>query len=341
MKIGLTYDLRDAYLAMGYSEEQTAEFDRGETIEGIAGALKSLGYTVDRIGTVRELTARLANGDRWDLVFNIAEGMHGRAREAQVPALLDAYDIPYTFSDALVCAVSLHKPLAKVAAEHLGVATPAFRVISTAAEAAAIDLPYPLFVKPVAEGTSKGIGACSVVASAAQLAPLTARLMGEYKQPLLAETYLGGRELTVGIVGTGETAEVVGVLEVLFRKGRTNVYSYTHKELWQRYIDYQLAGDLAAQQAQEMALTIWRGFGCRDAGRVDFRLDSRGKVHFLEVNPLPGLHPTHSDLPILWMQTGRPYRELIRTIIDSARARIMSPDSSLSILESVNGQAGA
>ncbi|MBD3238952.1 MAG: D-alanine--D-alanine ligase, partial [Chitinivibrionales bacterium] len=200
--------------------------------------------------------------------------------------------------------------------------------------------PYPLFVKPVAEGTSKGIGAYSVVGSTDQLVPLTARLMGEHKQPLLVEAYLGGRELTVGVVGSGESAEAVGVLEVLFRKGRTNVYSYTHKELWQRYIHYQLAGDLAAQQAQDMALTIWRGFGCRDAGRVDFRLDTKGKVHFLEVNPLPGLHPTHSDLPILWMQTGRPYRELIRSIVESAHTRVAASAPSLSMLESVRRQAG-
>jgi D-alanine-D-alanine ligase len=102
MRVGLTYDLRDAYLEAGYSEIETAEFDRADTIDSIEAALRELGYQVDRIGHVKQLAARLVAGDRWDLVFNICEGMYGIGREAQVPALLDAYRIPYVFSDTLV-----------------------------------------------------------------------------------------------------------------------------------------------------------------------------------------------------------------------------------------------
>ena len=101
IRIGLTFDLRDEYLKAGYSEDETAEFDRAETIDAIESTLQSLGYETDRIGNIKQLTARLVDGDRWDLVFNICEGMYGIGREAQVPALLDAYQIPYTFSDAL------------------------------------------------------------------------------------------------------------------------------------------------------------------------------------------------------------------------------------------------
>src|SRR4051812_23775661 len=107
MRIGLTYDLRSEYLAAGYGEEETAEFDRADTIDALEQALVALGHEADRIGNVRQLTQRLALGDRWELVFNIAEGLHGIAREAQVPALLDAFDIPYTFSDPLVMALCL------------------------------------------------------------------------------------------------------------------------------------------------------------------------------------------------------------------------------------------
>lgn len=96
MRIGMTYDLRTEYLAAGYSEVETAEFDRAETIEAIESALRELGHVTDRIGHLRQLVSRLAAGDRWDLVFNICEGMHGVAREGQVPALLDAYEIPFT-----------------------------------------------------------------------------------------------------------------------------------------------------------------------------------------------------------------------------------------------------
>src|SRR5687768_9851913 len=130
MKIGLTYDLRQEYLAAGYSEIETAEFDRPDTIDGIDNALRELGHETDRIGHVRQLVERLASGDRWDLVFNICEGMYGRGREAQVPALLDAYDIPYTFSDPLVMALSLDKGLTKTVVRSAGIATPDFAVVS-------------------------------------------------------------------------------------------------------------------------------------------------------------------------------------------------------------------
>src|SRR6266550_2201311 len=105
MKVGLTYDLRSEYLAAGYSEEETAEFDRAETIDALEAALRELGHQTDRIGNARQLIQRLAAGDRWELVFNICEGLHGLAREAQVPAILDVYDIPYTFADPVVLCV--------------------------------------------------------------------------------------------------------------------------------------------------------------------------------------------------------------------------------------------
>src|SRR5262245_19876448 len=113
MYIGLTYDLRQEYLAAGFSEDETAEFDRPDTVSSIEKALQQLGHQTDRIGHARQLVARLARGDRWDLVFNIAEGLTGIAREAQVPAILDVYGIPYTFSDPLVMALTLHKGLTK------------------------------------------------------------------------------------------------------------------------------------------------------------------------------------------------------------------------------------
>ena len=107
MKIGLTYDLRSEYLARGYSEYQTAEFDREDTIDALETAIRGLGHTTDRISNARRLIERLARGDRWDLVFNIAEGINGIGREAQVPAILDLYNIPYTFSDPLVMSLTL------------------------------------------------------------------------------------------------------------------------------------------------------------------------------------------------------------------------------------------
>src|ERR1041385_6774131 len=157
MKIGITYDLRDDYVREGYSEEDTAEFDSVETISAIEASLRALGHVADRIGHVRSLARRLALGDRWDLVFNMAEGLSGFGREAQVPALLDAFGVPYTFSDPLVLSLALHKGMAKRVVRDLGIATADFAVVERLSDINGLGLPFPLFIKPVAEGTSKGI----------------------------------------------------------------------------------------------------------------------------------------------------------------------------------------
>ena len=157
MNFGMTYDLREDYLALGYSEEETAEFDRPDTIEAIEQALLSLGHQVTRIGNIQSLTKALASGQRFDMVFNIAEGLRGVGRESQVPALLDAYDIPYTFSDPVVLGLSLHKGMTKHVIRGLGLLTADFAVVENFEEVNSVQLPYPRLVKPIQEGTGKGI----------------------------------------------------------------------------------------------------------------------------------------------------------------------------------------
>lgn len=323
MKVGITYDLREDYLAEGYGEEETAEFDRPDTIEAIEEALRDLGYETDRIGNVRRLVARLAAGDRWELVFNIAEGLRGYGREAQVPALLDAYDVPYTFSDPMVLSLTLHKAMAKRVIRDLGIPTPDFYVVESEGDIQGVNLPFPLFAKPVAEGTGKGISASSIIGTKDELAPTCRKLILEHRQPVLLETFLPGREFTVGIIGTGKNAIAIGVLEVMLRENaERDVYSYTNKERYEELVEYRLASDSAALKAMEVALAAWRGLGCRDAGRVDLRADQDGVPNFMEVNPLAGLHPEHSDLPILCTRRGIAYRELIGGIMQSARLRL-------------------
>ncbi|MGV8079256.1 MAG: D-alanine--D-alanine ligase [Syntrophales bacterium] len=320
--IGLTYDLRDDYLAEGFSEEETAEFDRAETIDAIEGTLRSLSYRTERIGHARALVGRLAAGARWDLVFNIAEGLRGYGRECLVPALLEAYGIPYVFSDPLVLSLTLHKGMCKRVIRDFGISTPDFAVVETEADIAAVDLPFPLFAKPVAEGTGKGITADSVIRSPGALDRVCRRLLNAYGQPVLVERFLPGREFTVGVVGTGEDAETVGVMEVfLLANAEKEVYSYLNKECCERLVRYSLADDAEARRAAAVALAAWRGLGCRDGGRVDIRSDERGEPHFMEVNPLAGLHPEHSDLPILCTLGGIPYRDLIGRIMRSALRR--------------------
>ena len=169
MHFGLTYDLRRDYLAEGFSPEATAEFDADETVDALAAAIAACGHTVTRIGHGRALAQRLVAGARWDIVFTIAEGMYGRAREAQVPALLELYNIPYVGSDPLVCAATLDKAIAKTLVRAAGVRTPPFAVVRSTADIARVQLQFPLFVKPVAEGTGKGISRVSRVTDAAQL----------------------------------------------------------------------------------------------------------------------------------------------------------------------------
>ncbi len=322
-RVGLTYDLRAEYLAAGYGEDETAEFDRPDTIDALEAALQQLGCQTDRIGHFRQLVSRLARGDRWDIVFNIAEGLRGVAREAQVPAILEAYEIPCTFSDPLVLALTLHKALTKRVLRDLGIPTPDFAVVESLADVDRVDMPFPLFVKPLAEGTAKGIDADSKVNSRDELARVCRRLLATYRQPALVETYLPGREFTVGITGTGDRAVAVGALEVvLLQQAQPHSYTYVNKEQCEELCQFPLAPPEWAARAEELSLAAWRGLGCRDAGRIDLRADARGGLHVMELNPLPGLHPAHSDLPMLCTAVGMPYLELIRRIMESASARL-------------------
>jgi len=334
MHIGLTYDLRSAYLAAGYGDEETAEFDRESTIDALASAIERNGHRVDRIGNARQLTERLVKNDRWDLVFNICEGLRGLGREAQVPAILDLYEIAYTFSDPLVMSVSLHKGMTKAVLRDAGIPTPRYRVIGDRAEADGTatdgqDLAFPVFAKPVAEGTGKGVTPASKVKSLDELWPTCEALLARFKQPALVEEYLPGREFTVGLVGTAREAKVIGTLEiVLLDSAEPEVYSYVNKENCEELVEYRPVHadrDVEVAAAEEIALAAWKALGCRDAGRIDMRSDAAGKPQFIEVNPLAGLHPEHSDLPMICTAVGMAYDELIRKIIDSAATRIVKP----------------
>jgi len=323
MIIGLTYDLRSDYLKEGFNEEETAEFDSESTVDAIDDTLRQLGYFTDRIGHVRRLVDRLARGDRWDLVFNICEGMNGIGREAQVPALLDAYAIPYTFSDPLVLALTLHKGMTKRVVRDAGIPTPDFALVEDVSDIGRINLPFPLFVKPNAEGTGKGIDARSKVNNTKELYEVCHSLLPRFANGLIIETFLPGREFTVAIAGTGEQARSLGVMEVILNEtAETNAYTYVNKEYCDDHVGYRMMADQTAKECEAVALAAWRCLNCRDAGRVDIRHDAQGKPGFIEVNPLAGLHPVHSDLPIICNFQGIPFSELIRMIMDSARMRI-------------------
>jgi D-alanine-D-alanine ligase len=323
MVVGLTYDLKQRYLEDGYAPEDVAELDNPETIDAIEASLYSLGYETERVGNVKDLVNALASGKRWPIVFNIAEGLHGLCREAQIPALLDAYRIPYVFSDSLTMVVTLHKGLAKSVVREYGVPTADYYVVERVEDLVRVDLPFPLFIKPVGGGTGMGINAHSIVHDTNSLQQGVERLLSLHQQPVLVETFLSGREFTVGIVGTGVHSRVVGMMEIIVdTKSDHGIYSYASKQQYLECTTYHRVKESDAAQCAEVALGAWRALGCRDGGRVDLKMDDGGKVNFLEVNPMAGLHPVDSDLPILSRMEGIDYDHLIGMIMNSAISRL-------------------
>lgn len=320
MKIGLTYDLRSWYLERGYTMDETAEFDKEETVAALENELVRLGYQTVRIGNIFELVEKLAAGERWDMVFNIAEGLYGDGRESVVPALLDQYRIPYVFSGPVVMGVSLNKYLTRLVVAAAGVPVCPGIIANSLNDLGDLSpLEFPLFVKPVAEGTGKGITTRSLVRDRESLVTLVQELLTTYKQPVLIEEYLPGREFTVGVTGNGAEAKVTGGMEVICRDNLP--YSVEVKENYEDYVKYKVYDEDLHSECDAVALGAWRALGAVDAGRVDMKADRHGRMCFIEANPLAGLNPVHSDLPMLSRLNGMAFSTLMEIILDSAKKR--------------------
>ena len=322
MKIGLTYDLRSDYLNQGYSLEDTAEFDKESTIEGLEQAIQKQGHQTVRIGNAQQLIDQLANNASWDMVFNICEGLYGEGRESLVPALLDMHKIPYVFSGPVTLGISLNKAFAKQIVRDSGINTPAFKVISKNEDIELVDLNYPLFAKPISEGTGKGIDTRSVIQSKEELQSVCTLLLQKFNQPVLVEEFLPGREFTVGVLGSGEKAYIPGAMEISYKQNDTpQIYSYDTKENYEDVVEYTAVSGAMLEVCKTVALGAWKALNCLDGGRVDVKVDRFGKVSFIEVNPLAGLNPITSDLPILGRLNGVSYDEIIAEILTSALQR--------------------
>jgi D-alanine-D-alanine ligase and related ATP-grasp enzymes len=320
MKVGLTYDLRSWYIDRGYSMDETAEFDKQETVDALDSSLKQMGYETEPIGNVFQLIEALAEGKRWDIVFNIAEGLYGDGRESVVPAILDQYKIPYVFSGPVIMGLSLNKHLAKLVVSAAGVPVSPGCLISVLEDMGKINLKYPLFVKPVSEGTGKGITGKSLVHSSEELLKMVGWILAEFSQPALVEEYLPGREFTVGIVGYSEEATAIGGMEVITSDNLP--YSIEVKENYQNYCKYKPLDADIIDECKSVALNAWKALDAVDAGRIDLKGDRNGKICFIEANPLAGLNPIHSDLPILSRMYGIEYQTLMEMIMKAAIKRI-------------------
>lgn len=322
MKLAFTYDLKSAWLARGLDAEAAAEFDSEATVEAIASHFAARGFDVHRIGGAHELLPLLAAGERFDLAFNICEGLAGGARESLVPALFEHFGIACVFSDAATLALCLRKDFCKRVVRDAGIATADFALVETLADLETLALPFPVFAKPVAEGTGKGVDLASRCADARKLSRVARALLEKFRQPVLVETFLPGREFTVGIVGNGAASESIGCLEVAAPDAVPLAYGYAEKQEWRARVRYTIAADAQAEAATALALAAWRALGCRDAGRIDVRCDAEGRPHFIEVNPLAGLNPEDSDLVIMGTLQGRTPGWLYDRILDAALSRL-------------------
>ena len=329
MRIGLAYDLKSAVeIAPDGPEDASEEYDPPDTIAALASEIESLGHEVLRLGGGAEFLDQV-RASSLDLVFNIAEGRGVyRSRESQVPAVLEMLGIPYTGSDPLTLALCLDKPFAKQIALSAGVCTPGFRVVRRADDLdRLVDgvLEFPVVLKPSFEGSSKGVRSNSRVDRKEDLQERAGQLLADYRQPVLIEEFVRGKEVTVGVVGN-DPPRVMGVMEVAPSSGHDDAFMYTLevKRDWERLVTYRCPPDLpesCVRDIEQAALVLVDAFGCRDVARLDFRVDLDGRAQFLEANPLPGLSPVYSDLAIMARLSGWEYRRLVETVLNCALAR--------------------
>jgi D-alanine-D-alanine ligase len=270
-----------------------------------------------------ELPGALRQADI-DLVFNIAEGLHGMNREAQVPALCELLGIEYTGSDAACMAVTLNKALAKRLVAQDEILTPAFAVLHTGKEKLPKGFSFPAIVKPIAEGSSKGIMEKQVVQDEASLRHVAQLLVRRYRQPVLAEAFLPGREFTVALLGERKP-RVLPIMEIVFTDRSDPFPTYTFKAKFESVgVENKVPCEvdpLLYKQLERTAKAAFQAVGCRDLARIDLRLDAQGRVHFIECNPLPGMAPNFSDLCVMAKAEGVSYEQLVAEIMAPAVRR--------------------
>ena len=325
LKVGLTYNLKRIKPKNTGDDDIEAEYDSQATVDAISEAIKSFGHEVIPLEATPELPGILQS-TQLDIVFNIAEGIRGRNREAHIPSMLELLDIEYTGSDPATLAVTLDKALAKRVLIPAGIPTPGFYLMRTGKEKIPKHMRFPLILKPNQEGSSKGVTDLSVVQTPAALKEVGQALLAKYHQPVLVEEYLSGREFTIGLLGEIRP-KVLPPMEIVFTNPRsaTPVYSFAHKQELGDEIRYDTPADVAPKLGKELAKVARAAFmalGCSDVARIDLRLDAKGKVHFIECNPLPGLTPDWSDLCLIAKSAGMDYRTLVSEIMAPAIKRL-------------------
>lgn len=337
MRIGLAYNEKPRS-ALGADDPASTtdafvEWDEPSTIDAVEQALGLFGSVI-RLEADATFPQKLALA-RPQIVFNMAEGLSGPNREAHVPAMCEYLGVPYTASDPLTLSLTLDKARTKEILAFREIPTAPFALISAPADLDHVNLPFPLFVKPVAEGSGKGIFANNLCDSEAQLRERTLYLLDEYRQPVLVETYLPGREFTVAILGNGPDARclpIVGFDFTTLPEGATPVYGYEAKWIWDD-AEHQLEiyecpariPDNLRTAIERISLDAYHALGCRDWCRIDVRLDATGVPNVVELNPLPGIIPDpkmNSCMPKAARVAGMTYDQLIQEVVRMAWKRI-------------------
>lgn len=325
LRVGITYNLRKDF---SFKEDQPIdvleEFDAEETIDAIRDVLEGDGHQVIKLGGDTGLIDRLKQTPI-DIVFNIAEGLQGRNREAHIPALLEFLNIPYTGSDPLTLSLTLDKSMAKKVAVSENIPTPRFKKVKRLEDLKGLTLQYPLFIKLCEEGSSKGIRLDSKIMTPPSLEEKAGWLLRTYGSPLLVEEFVHGPEFTVGILGN-EDPSVLGVMQIEIRGMLPTeaIYSLEVKREWEEKVRYHCPPPIdpdLLKKIEKVALRSYQVFECRDVSRVDIRVGEDGTPYFLEINPLPGLSPVYGDLVIMAKKMGWEYPQLVKTIFYHALKR--------------------
>jgi D-alanine-D-alanine ligase len=321
LKVGIACNLKTEH-----ADDAQAEFDEPSTVEAIKSALLKGGYDAFVIEATTDFPQKVKE-TKPDIVFNIAEGLKGRTREGQVPAILDYLGVPYTGSDATALGVALDKVMTKRLVKDANVITPGFFTINSDDFAIPVGFSFPAILKPNAEGSSKGISDKSVAKNEQELREKAKEELRLYGNDLLAESYIDGREFTVGLLGNSSSLKVFEPMELIYKKlrGDYKVYSYEVKRNFEQYISYRCPAEIPQdinRKLKEAAKTAFNVLGCKDLARVDFRLGQDGTVFFIEANPLPGLAPNYSDYPMLAQFNGVSYDELVCAVLEAALKRL-------------------
>jgi D-alanine-D-alanine ligase len=329
LRVGLTFNLKRVKPQPSGDNDQEAEYDSRDTIDALREAIASFGHEVVELEATAELPLVLSNS-RVDVVFNLAEGIRGRNREAAVPALLEHLGIPYSGSDAAALCLCLDKVLAKKLVHQAGVLTSAHVQMSGPKDPLPKGWRFPAVVKPVAEGSSKGVLPTSVAHNEAELRELVQGVVTRYQQPALVEEYLPGREFTVGLLGE-ERPRVLPPMEIVFNPaaGQFPLYTLEHKLAWVDAVRYEVPAKIEPKLLKELeraARAAFKALGCRDVARIDFRLDVEGRPSFIECNPLPGLSPGWSDLCLIASAAGIEYHSLVGEILAPAIRRFRAQE---------------